>query len=347
MTKPILTVQNLGKTYPIKRGMFGKRTLVAAEDVSFELHAGQTVALVGESGSGKSTVGRCVLRLEEPDAGSIVFEGRDLRLLPDRELSLLRARMQMVFQDPLGSLTPRHKVGELVGEPLMLHSVVPPEQINRRVAELFELVGLRREHADRYAHQISGGQQQRVGIARALAANPSLVVLDEPTSALDVSVEAQILNLLMDLQEKLNLAYLFISHDLAVVRMIATQVLVMYLGQVVEAGPTEAVLTKSFHPYTRGLVSATPVEHPLEVKDRLDLSGEPSSPIDPKPQCRLVSRCPFVKPECEKEPTSLQEVMPGHFTRCIRFQREHVNGEWNPEPASAKSKKSLESQTHA
>lgn len=343
MTKPILTVQNLGKAYPVRRGMFGRQTLVAAEDVSFELRAGETVALVGESGSGKSTVGRCVLRLEEPDGGSIVFEDRDLLALPDRELSLLRARMQMVFQDPLGSLTPRHKVGKLVGEPLLLHAVVPPDQIDGRVAELFELVGLRREHADRYAHQISGGQQQRVGIARALAANPALLVLDEPTSALDVSVEAQILNLLMDLQEKLNLAYLFISHDLAVVRMIATQVMVMYLGQVVEAGPTESVLTKSFHPYTRGLVSATPVEHPLEVKDRLDLSGEPASPIDPKPHCRLVSRCPFVKPECQREPTSLQEVMPGHFTRCIRFQREHVNGEWSPVPATAGFSEPVES----
>ncbi|WP_176086453.1 oligopeptide/dipeptide ABC transporter ATP-binding protein [Martelella sp. HB161492] len=334
MTRPILTVQNLGKTYPVKKGLFSKGTLVAAEDVSFTIHAGETVALVGESGSGKSTVGRCVLRLEEPDSGSIEFEDTDLLNVSETALPALRARMQMVFQDPLASLTPRHKVGKLVGEPLLLHATVPPREIDAKVAELFELVGLRRDHAERYAHQISGGQQQRVGIARALATNPALVVLDEPTSALDVSVEAQILNLLMDLQEQFNLAYLFISHDLAVVRLIAKRVMVMYLGQVVEAGPTEDVLTRSFHPYTRGLVSATPIEHPLEVKQRINLTGEPSSPIDPKPQCRLVSRCPFARPECSQEPTELKEVKPGHFTRCIRFQREHVDGVWNPEPVT-------------
>lgn len=328
---PLLRVSNLGKTYPLRRGLFGHRTLVAAEEVSFEISAGETIALVGESGSGKSTVGRCVLRLEEPEAGTIEFDGQDLRALSHAALAGLRPRMQMVFQDPLDSLNPRHAVGKLVGEPLLIHGITPPDRIRDRVGELFELVGLRRDHAERYAHQLSGGQQQRVGIARALATNPALIVLDEPTSALDVSVEAQILNLLMDLQEQFRFAYLFISHDLAVVRLIATRVVVMYLGQVVESGPTEQVLSNGFHPYTRGLVSATPVEHPREVKERISLAGEPSSPIDPPRHCRLVSRCSFATAQCAESPARLTEVQPGHFTRCIRFQQEHRNGAWHPQ----------------
>jgi len=335
MSESVLKVRDLAKSYGIRRGFFSHGKLVAAEEVSFEISAGQTIALVGESGSGKSTVGRCILRLEEPDSGFIEFEGQDIRALAANALAGLRPRMQMVFQDPLDSLNPRHTVGQLVGEPLLIHGIVHPKEIKERVGELFELVGLRRDHADRYAHQLSGGQQQRVGIARALATSPALVVLDEPTSALDVSVEAQILNLLLDLQEQFNLAYLFISHDLAVVRLVADRVVVMYLGQIVEAGDTEKVLSSSFHPYTRGLVSATPVEHPLELKPRVSLAGEPSSPIDPKPHCRLVSRCPFAQPRCAEVPAKLEEVMPGHFTRCIRFQQEHRNGVWEPEPTRA------------
>ncbi|MCD6032036.1 MAG: dipeptide/oligopeptide/nickel transporter ATP-binding protein, partial [Thermomicrobiales bacterium] len=236
MTAPelVLAVDGLTKRYPMRHGLFGTRRLVAAEDVALAIAPGKTLALVGESGSGKSTVGKCVLRLEEPTSGQIVLLGHDITHLPEGEVRRLRAQMQMVYQDPLDSLNPRHKVGELVSEPLWLHGIVPKDRVRERVVELFELVGLRAEHVDRYAHQLSGGQQQRVGIARALATTPALVVLDEPTSALDVSVEAQILNLLRDLQGRLNLAYLFISHDLAVVSLLASRVAVMYLGRIVE-----------------------------------------------------------------------------------------------------------------
>jgi oligopeptide/dipeptide ABC transporter ATP-binding protein len=330
---PLLDVRGLTKRYPIKHGLFGHRQLVAAENVSLTIASGETVALVGESGSGKSTVGKCVLRLEEPTDGHVFLDGREITGLPDPELRRLRARMQMVYQDPLDSLNPRHRVGELVAEPLWLHGIVPKDRTRERAGELFELVGLRPDHLGRYAHQLSGGQQQRVGIARALATNPALVVLDEPTSALDVSVEAQILNLLRDLQARLNLAFLFISHDLAVVSLLAARVAVMYLGQIVETGPTRQVLTNGFHPYTRALVSATPVDHPRQVKQRIPLVGEPTSPIDPPEHCRLVPRCPFALPICAEVPAELIEVAPGRSTRCVRFQREHQNGVWQPEPA--------------
>jgi oligopeptide/dipeptide ABC transporter ATP-binding protein len=329
----VLAVDGLTKRYPMRYGLFGTRRLVAAEDVALAIAPGKTLALVGESGSGKSTVGKCVLRLEEPTSGQIVLLGHDITHLPEGEVRRLRAQMQMVYQDPLDSLNPRHKVGELVSEPLWLHGIVPKDRVRERVVELFELVGLRAEHVDRYAHQLSGGQQQRVGIARALATSPALVVLDEPTSALDVSVEAQILNLLRDLQGRLNLAYLFISHDLAVVSLLASRVAVMYLGRIVETGPTREVLSDGFHPYTRALVSATPVDHPRQVKQRIPLVGEPTSPIDPPRHCRLVPRCPFAQPICSAIPADLVEVMPGRATRCVRFQREHKNGVWNPEPA--------------
>jgi oligopeptide/dipeptide ABC transporter ATP-binding protein len=331
---PLLDVQSLSKRYPIKRKLFDRSQLVAAEDISLSIDAGDTLALVGESGSGKSTVGRCLLRLEEPTAGRVFLNSEEVTTLSSSELRQLRPQMQMVFQEPLDSLNPRHKVGDLVAEPLWIHGIVPKQGARQRVIELFEFVGLREEHLDRYAHQLSGGQQQRVGIARALATNPSLMVLDEPTSALDVSVEAQILNLLGDLQERLNIAYLFISHDLAVVNLLASRVAVMYLGQIVESGPTRKVLSNSYHPYTRALVSATPIDHPKQIKERIALVGEPSSPINPPSHCRLVSRCPFVLPICSESASELVEVTEGWSTRCIRFQKEHKNGVWEPEPSS-------------
>jgi oligopeptide/dipeptide ABC transporter ATP-binding protein len=331
---PVLEVQGLTKRYPVQTGLFTRRQLVATEDVSLTIAPGETVALVGESGSGKSTVGKCTLRLEEPTAGRVILDGMDITALSEAGLRPLRARMQMVYQDPLDSLNPRRRVGELVAEPLWLHGIVPKSQARERVVELFELVGLSAEHVDRYAHQLSGGQQQRVGIARALATSPALVVLDEPTSALDVSVEAQILNLLRDLQGRLNLAYLFISHDLAVVSLLANRVAVMYLGQIVETGPTRPVLVNGFHPYTRALVSATPVDHPHQVKQRIPLSGESTSPIDPPATCRLVPRCPFAQPICSQVPAELVEVVPGRTTRCVRFQREHIDGVWDPTAVS-------------
>ena len=266
MNGPLLDVRGLTKHYSVKRGLFGHLQLVAAEDVSFKIGAGDTLALVGESGSGKSTVGRCLLRLEEPTDGHVFLDGREITGLPEAALRRLRPHMQMVYQEPLDSLNPRHRVGALVAEPLWIHGIVPKSEAKDRVIELFELVGLLEEHVDRYAHQLSGGQQQRVGIARALATNPSLIVLDEPTSALDVSVEAQILNLLRDLQKRLNIAYLFISHDLAVVNLLASRVAVMYHGQIVETGPTREVLANAYHPYTRALISATPIDHPNKVK---------------------------------------------------------------------------------
>jgi peptide/nickel transport system ATP-binding protein len=328
--KPVLEAKGLSKRYPLRNGLFSHVNLVAADRVDLTVAAGETLALVGESGSGKSTVGKCVLRLEEPTAGEISLEGRSITGLPAAELRALRARMQMVYQDPLDSLNPRHRVGALVAEPLWLHGIVEKSKARTRVAELFEMVGLGPEHMDRYAHQLSGGQQQRVGIARALATNPTLVVLDEPTSALDVSVEAQILNLLREIQRRMGLSFLFISHDLAVVSLLSARVAVMYLGQIVETGPTRAVLTNGFHPYTRALVSATPIDHPKQVKHRIPLVGEPTSPIDPPAHCRLAPRCPFVQPECTREAAKLVEVMPGRSTRCIRFQQEHKDGVWEP-----------------
>jgi oligopeptide/dipeptide ABC transporter ATP-binding protein len=328
---PVLAVTGLGKRYPIRTGLFRHLPLVAAEEVSLTIGPGETVALVGESGSGKSTVGKCVLRLEEPTSGEIALEGRSITRLPAPELRALRARMQMVFQDPLDSLNPRHRVGALVAEPLWLHGIVPKQQARERVVELFAMVGLGPQHVDRYAHQLSGGQQQRVGIARALATSPILVVLDEPTSALDVSVEAQILNLLRGLQRRLGLSFLFISHDLAVVSLLAARVAVMYLGQIVEEGPTAAVLSDGYHPYTRALVAATPIDHPRQVKPRIPLVGEPTSPIDPPRHCRLAPRCPYALPLCRQEPAELVEVLPGRKTRCVRFQREHRDGVWQPE----------------
>ena len=335
MSAPLLKVTSLDKRYKVRRGMFGHRDLVAAEGIDLSIARGETLALVGESGSGKSTVGRCVLRLEEPSGGRVELDGTDVSTLSAGALQRMRARAQMVFQDPLDSLNPRHKIGSLIAEPLLLHAMETPKTVNARVAELLELVGLRPEHAERYAHQLSGGQQQRVGIARAIATRPSLIVLDEPTSALDVSVEAQILNLLMELRSRFDLAYLFISHDLEVVRLLAQRVAVMYLGQIVEIGPTHDVLTASFHPYTRSLVSATPIQHPREKKERIVMEGEPASPIEPPQHCRLVSRCPFVRPVCSEVPTVLTEVTPGHATRCVRFLREHKDGVWQPAEAAA------------
>ena len=335
MSKPLLEVTKLEKRYPVRSGLFRYQDLVAADDISLTLRAGETLALVGESGSGKSTVGRCVLRLESPSGGRVLLGEQVITDLRDSEMRRMRPHMQMVYQEPLDSLNPRHPVGKLVAEPLRLHGIVPRSQVRERVVELFHLVGLGREHIGRYAHELSGGQQQRVGIARALATNPRLLILDEPTSALDVSVEAQILNLLRDLQKRLRLAYLFISHDLAVVSMLADRIAVMYLGQIVETGPTRDVLNNGYHPYTRALVSATPVDHPRQKKQRIMLEGEPTSPIDPPSHCRLTPRCPFVIPRCRQDDAELAPITPHRSTRCIRFQREHENGTWNAEATCA------------
>ena len=281
-------------------------------------------------------MGRCILRLVDPDSGQVRFAGREISAMQESEERKLRPQMQMVYQDPLESLNPRRRVGTLVAEPLHLHSIVGGSALKERVASLFRLVGLSEEHAGRYPHELSGGQQQRVGIARALATSPKLLVLDEPTSALDVSVEAQIVNLLRELQQRLKLAYLFISHNLAVVSMLADRVAVMYLGQIVEVGPTNEVLGNGFHPYTKAkyAVSATPVDHPRQEKRRISLDGEPPSPIDPPAHCRLASRCPFAIDVCTGITASLEMVDARRATRCVRFQQEHRNGSWAPELAS-------------
>jgi oligopeptide/dipeptide ABC transporter ATP-binding protein len=305
-------------------------SLHAAEDVSLSVEPGETLALVGESGSGKSTVGRCVLRLEEPTAGDIVVEGRSIVGLPREQLRHMRARMQMVFQDPLDSLNPRHSVGDQVAEPIWLHGLASKRDARAKVAELFASVGLSPTYLKRLPHQLSGGQQQRVGVARALASDPRLIVLDEPTSALDVSVQAQIVNLLREIQAEREIAFLFISHDLAVVSAIAQRVAVMYLGQIVEIGGTRELLESPFHPYTEALISAAPIEDPGEVKERVLVTGEPTSPIEPPQSCRLVGRCPFARPICSQEVARLVEVAPGRHTRCVRFQHEHTEGVWEP-----------------
>jgi oligopeptide/dipeptide ABC transporter ATP-binding protein len=326
----LLETRALQKVYRLRTGIGHRARLFAADDVSLSIDRGRTLALVGESGSGKTTVGRCVLRLEEPTGGDVLLDGKPVTGLRAPELRRLRRQMQMVYQDPLDSLNPRHPVGELVREPLLIHDIVPKSAVRAELEDLFRMVGLGTHHIRRLPHQLSGGQQQRVGIARALATRPKLVVLDEPTSALDVSVQAQIINLLRELQRTRDLTFLFISHDLAVVSLLAHRIAVMYLGQIVELGPKEAVLERPIHPYTRALIAATPVDHPAERRERIVVRGEPTSPIEPPAHCRLVPRCPFAKPICSQVPAELVEVVPGRSTRCVRFQREHENGVWEP-----------------
>jgi oligopeptide/dipeptide ABC transporter ATP-binding protein len=326
----LLETNALRKIYPLRTGLTHRARLVAADDVSLTIERGRTLALVGESGSGKTTVGRCVLRLEEPTGGDVLLDGKPITGLSASELRRRRREMQMVYQDPLDSLNPRHPVGELVAEPLRIHGIVPKSRLRAELDELFRMVGLGPQHEGRFAHQLSGGQQQRVGIARALATRPKLVVLDEPTSALDVSVQAQIINLLRELQRERDLTFLFISHDLAVVSILAHTIAVMYLGQIVETGPKESVLERPMHPYTRALIESTPVDHPAERRQRIVVRGEPTSPIEPPAHCRLVPRCPFAQPICSQVRAELVEVVPGHSTRCVRFQREHVGGVWEP-----------------
>jgi oligopeptide transport system ATP-binding protein len=326
----LLETSELVKVYSLRTGFRSRVRLFAADAVSFEIERGQTLALVGESGSGKTTVARCVLRLEEPTGGRVVLDGEPITGLGAPELRAARREMQMVYQDPLDSLNPRHSVGDLVAEPLLVHGIVPRSRMRAEVEDLFRMVGLGPQHVDRLPHQLSGGQQQRVGIARALATRPKLVVLDEPTSALDVSVQAQIINLLLDLQREHDLTFLFITHDLAVVGLVAHSIAVMYLGQIVELGPREAVLGRPLHPYTRALIEAEPVDHPAQRRERILVRGEATSPIEPPAHCRLVPRCPFARDVCSEVPAELVEIVPGHSTRCVRYQREHVDGVWEP-----------------
>jgi oligopeptide transport system ATP-binding protein len=311
----LVNVKDLVKHFPVE----GSDDVVRAVDgVSFEIFRGETLGLVGESGCGKSTVGRCLLRLIEPTAGEIRFEGRDVTMLGKHELRELRREMQIVFQDPYASLNPRMKVGSIVGEPLIIHKIGTKRQRRERVAELLERVGLNPDYSKRYAHEFSGGQRQRIGVARTLALNPKLIVADEPVSALDVSVQAQVVNLLQDLQKEFKLAYLFISHGLAVVEHISTRVAVMYLGRIVEIATAADLYAQPLHPYTKALLSAIPVPDPKHKRERIVLGGDVPTPINPPSGCRFRTRCPIAIDECARIDPELREVLPGHSVACIR-----------------------------
>jgi oligopeptide transport system ATP-binding protein len=303
----LLEVRNLVKH-------FGK--VRAVDGVSFTIEAGETFALVGESGCGKSTTGRCLLHLTPPTSGGIWFEGQDISSLHGEALRQLKRQMQIVFQDPFSSLNPRYSVGRTVAEPLRIHGLCPRREIPKRVAELLEMVGLRPEYANRFPHEFSGGQRQRVGIARALALNPRLIVADEPVSALDVSVQAQIINLMVDLQKRLGVAYLFISHNLPVVRHIAQRTAVMYLGKIVESGPTEELFAHPRHPYTQALLSAVPVPDPTRPRQRISLTGEVPSPRQIPSGCRFHPRCPHVYEKCRQREPQLEEQGGGCEAAC-------------------------------
>jgi oligopeptide/dipeptide ABC transporter ATP-binding protein len=319
VSAPILEVAGLVKHFPLRQGAFGTVSgyVRAVDGVDFTLGERETLAIVGESGCGKSTVGRLVLRLLEPTAGSVKFEGEDLMTLGESALRARRRRMQVIFQDPYGSLNPRMTVGAMLGEPLMLHGLVKGEAARRaRVAELLELVGLRADHARRSPHEFSGGQRQRLAIARALAVEPKLIVADEPVSALDVSIQAQVINLMRELQARFGLSYIFVSHDLAVVKHIADRIAVMYLGKIVETAPTAELFANPRHPYTRALLSAVPVPDPAVARERTLLEGDIPSATAPPPGCRFHTRCPFVRESCKVEVPALVSDGADHSTAC-------------------------------
>ncbi len=315
---PVLEVRKLVKHFPVRRGVF-RRTVAqvhAVDDVSFDIRQGETLSLVGESGSGKTTTGRCVLRLVEPTSGEVRFEGQDVLGLDQRSLRKLRRKTQVIFQDPYSSLNPRMKVGSIVSEPLIIHRVGTRRERAERTAELLTMVGLDPQVGSRYPHEFSGGQRQRIGIARALALNPRFIVADEPVSSLDVSIQAQILNLLVDLQEKLNLSYLFIAHDLRIVEHISDRVAVMYLGKLVELAPTAELYRSPQHPYTQALLASVPEPDPEKAKTVPLVNGDPPTPLDPPSGCRFHPRCPVAVDRCQSEEPPLLDVGGGHLTAC-------------------------------
>jgi oligopeptide/dipeptide ABC transporter ATP-binding protein len=318
MPETVLEVRDLKKHFPIHKGLLQRAsgTVFAVDGVSFTIEAGETLGLVGESGCGKSTVGRTVLRLIEPTAGSIRLCGKDITALNKSELRPYRRQMQIIFQDPFSSLDPRMSAGHIVAEPLRVHGGASGKAVPERVARLFERVGLRRAQMDNYPHQFSGGQRQRIGIARALALQPKLIVGDEPVSALDVSIQAQVLNLMMDLQKELGLAYLFISHNLAVVEHISHRIAVMYLGRIVEYTDKHTLFTRALHPYTEQLLLAVPVPDPRVKRPKRVLQGDVPSPINPPRGCHFHTRCPYAVERCRVETPALREVRPGQRVAC-------------------------------
>ncbi|MFA6956928.1 MAG: dipeptide ABC transporter ATP-binding protein [Thermoanaerobaculia bacterium] len=319
MSEMLLEVRNLRKHFPIRRGLLARTVgaVRAVDGVSFSIAKGETLGLVGESGSGKTTTGRCVLRLVEPSEGAIRFDGADLRALDAESMRLMRRHMQIVFQDPYGSLNPRMRVETLIGEPLEIHEPSMNRAARRAsVASLMERVGLSPDLMRRYPHEFSGGQRQRIGIARALATSPKFLVLDEPVSALDVSVQAQVINLLQDLQRDLGLTYLFIAHDLAVVEHISQRVVVMYLGKIMEEASRDDIYARPLHPYTKSLLSAVPVPEPGAKKSRVELHGDIPSPAAPPPGCVFQTRCPIAQERCRVESPALIDAAPGHKVAC-------------------------------
>jgi len=314
----VLEVNDLKKHFAIHKGLLARTAgyVYAVDGVSFAIAQGETLGLVGESGCGKSTVGRSVLRLIEPTSGSITLSGTDITRLPRRALRPYRRQMQIIFQDPFSSLDPRMPVGQIVGEPLRIHRVGRRRERRERIAALFERVGLRPAQMANYPHQFSGGQRQRIGIARALALSPRLIIADEPVSSLDVSIQAQVLNLMMDLQRELGLAYLFVSHNLAVVEHISHRVAVMYLGRIVECAEKNALFTTPLHPYTELLLAAVPVPDPSVKRNKRILHGDLPSPINPPPGCHFHTRCPYAIERCKVETPALREVRPGHQVAC-------------------------------
>jgi peptide/nickel transport system ATP-binding protein len=315
----LLEVKNLKVHFPVKRGMFkaAQEFVRAVDDVSFSIAPGETLGLVGESGCGKTTLGRAIVRLIEPTAGSVFLDGADITKLDGAALRAQRRKLQMIFQDPYGSLNPRMTVENIVGEALDIHGLAENKSARqKRIADLLKAVGLDATYAQRYPHEFSGGQRQRIGIARALAVEPKLIVCDEPVSALDVSVQAQIINLLQDLQQQHGIAYLFIAHDLAVVEHISRRVMVMYLGKIVELAEAKQIIHGPRHPYTQALISAVPVVDPDSKRQRIILPGDVPSPIQPPPGCPFHPRCPIVEQQCRTEIPALTEISPGHFAAC-------------------------------
>ena len=317
-SKPLLEVKNLRKAFPIKKSLTGKvqQELIAVDNVSFDLYPGETLGIVGESGCGKTTLGRTILKLHPSSGGQIIYDGQDITDYSKTRMRSLRTEMQIIFQDPYSSLPPRATVGDILSEPVKVHKIVPPSQVKEYVIDLMEQCGLRDYYYERYPHEFSGGQRQRICIARALAVNPKLVVCDEPVSALDVSIQAQIINLLKKLQKERGLTYLFISHDLSVVKFISDKIGVMYLGNMVEFGAKKDIFGNPLHPYTRALFSAIPNPDPDKKMERIVLKGDIPSPANPPAGCRFHTRCPEACEQCGAEAPVYREVEPGHFVAC-------------------------------